>query len=169
MKTRSSARDRHRRSWRSFVGVLVTNGISFLQTMHGVENCQNSGGTFLGWQSADNSATRLWVTACPCEESRRPPGEGSTALVYEVAAPRGACPPPPAVPLWPREVGTWGLLQALQGGSPRAFERGLTRASRALGPRLLRLFTPPPDGPQSFWAAPTVLGGLALGSAHLEV
>ena len=48
------------------------------------------------------------------------PREFSTALGDEVAEQRGAMPPPPKAHLWPREVVTVGLLQALTGGGTRA-------------------------------------------------
>jgi hypothetical protein len=87
-----------------------------------------------------------------------------TALFYEVDEPLGAIPKHPAAHLWPSEVGPLGLLHALKGGGNRAFYRWLTRHYRARfprlpeRPRLLRLFTTPPDWTQVFLAAPTVLG-----------
>jgi len=88
------------------------------------------------------------------------------ALFDEVAEQLGALPPHPDAPLWPRAVGTWGLLQALQGVGHRAFDRWVRRDSRALCPgwpertRLLRLCTPHQDGTTACVAAPTGLGGI---------
>jgi hypothetical protein len=87
-----------------------------------------------------------------------------TALFYEVDEQIGALPKHAEAHLWPSEVVTLGLLQALKGVGNRAFSRWLTRDSRALFPqlpertRLLRLFTTHQDWTPAFWAAPTVLG-----------
>jgi hypothetical protein len=89
-----------------------------------------------------------------------------TALFSEVDAQMGASPPPPEALLWPREVVPWGLLQALKGGGKRPCSRWVTRASRALvprlpePPRLCRLLQPHPAWTQGCWAAPTVRGGI---------
>src|SRR5256886_5562496 len=96
-----------------------------------------------------------------------------TALFYEVDEQLRDIPKHPEARLWPSEVVTLGLLQALKGGGNRAVYRWLTRDSRALFPRLpertrlLRLFTTHQDWTQVFLAAPTVLGvidtdGIAL-------
>jgi len=87
-----------------------------------------------------------------------------TALFFHVDEPMRALPTPPEARLWPSEVVTLGLLQALKGVGNRAFYRWLTRDYRALFPqlpartRLFRLFRTPQDGTQAFLAAPTVLG-----------
>jgi len=71
---------------------------------------------------------------------------------------------PPAARLWPSEVVTVGLLQALTGVGNRAFYWWLTRDSRPLLPRLpertrlLRLLTTQQDWTRAFLATPTVLG-----------
>ena len=100
--------------------------------------------------------------------------ELSTAWFSHIEQPRHAMPPPPAAHLWPRAVGTLGLLPALQGGGTRPCSRWVPRDSRALFPRLpartrlLRLLKPQQDWTQGCWAAPTVLGGSATeGSAWL--
>src|SRR5438067_3599023 len=100
--------------------------------------------------------------------------ELSTAWFSHIEQPRHAMPPPPAAHLWPRAVGTLGLLPALQGGGTRPCSRWVPRDSRALFPRLpartrlLRLLKPQQDWTQVCWAAPTVLGGSATeGSAWL--
>jgi hypothetical protein len=87
-----------------------------------------------------------------------------TALFSEVDEQLRPIPKHPEAHLWPSEVGTLGLLHALQGGGTRPFSRWLTRDYGALfprlpeRPRLLRLFRTPQDWPQVFLAAPTVLG-----------
>src|SRR5258708_4036723 len=87
-----------------------------------------------------------------------------TALFYEVDEQMRTIPKHPEAHLWPSEVVTLGLLHALKGGGNRAFYRWLTRAYRALFPRLpertrlFRLFTTHHDWTQIFLAAPTVLG-----------
>src|SRR5215831_3095776 len=89
-----------------------------------------------------------------------------TALFSEVDEQMGAIPKHPEAHLWPSEVVTWGLLQALQGGGNRAFYRWLTRDYRPLFPRLpertrlFRLLKTHQDWTQFFMAAPTVLGGI---------
>jgi hypothetical protein len=73
-------------------------------------------------------------------------------------------PQHPQATLWPSEVVTLGLLQALKGGGNRAFSRWLTRDYRGLFPhlpertRLLRLFVTHQEWTQAFLATPTVLG-----------
>ena len=58
--------------------------------------------------------------------------------------------------LWPSEVVTWGLLQALTGGGNRPFSRWLTRDYRPLFPhlpertRLFRLLKTHQDWTQVF-------------------
>jgi hypothetical protein len=113
----------------------------------------------------------------PCQPWRSPlpPVDCMSAVFSAVEEPRRALPPHPAARRGPREVGPGGLLHARQGGGHRAGYRGLTRDSRALcprwpaRPRLWRLVTPPQDWPQTFLAAPTVLGGLApYGLARLH-
>ncbi len=70
----------------------------------------------------------------------------------------------PHATLWPSEVVTLGILQALKGGGKRAFYRWLTRDYRTLFPRLpertrlFRLFVTHQHWTQVFLAAPTVLG-----------
>jgi len=70
-----------------------------------------------------------------------------TALFYAVDEQIGAIATPPEAHLWPREVVTLGLVQALKGVGTRPFSRWVTRDYRALFPRLpertrlLRLFT----------------------------
>jgi hypothetical protein len=87
-----------------------------------------------------------------------------TALFYEVDEQTHPLPKHPDARLWPSEVGTLGLLHALQGVGNRAFYRWLTRDYRALFPRLpertrlFRLFKTHQDWTQLFLAAPTVLG-----------
>jgi hypothetical protein len=88
-----------------------------------------------------------------------------TALFCQVDDHLAGLPTHPEGPtLWPREVGTLGLLHARKGGGNRPFSRWLTRAYRALcprlpeRPRLCRLFTTHQDWTQVFLAAPTVLG-----------
>jgi hypothetical protein len=94
------------------------------------------------------------------------PVELITALFYEVDEQMRAIPKHPEAHLWPSEVVTLGLLHALKGGGNRPFYRWLTRDYRPLFPqlpertRLFRLFRPPQAWPQSFLAAPTVLGGI---------
>jgi hypothetical protein len=118
----------------------------------------------LGLQWSDDSSTLGGVTSCPCEERRLSTVEFITALFYEVAAQLHAIPQHPEARLWPSAVGTLGLLHALQGGGTRPFSHCLTRDYRPLlpqlpeRPRLLRLLKTPQDWPQSFLAAPTVLG-----------
>jgi hypothetical protein len=119
---------------------------------------------FLDVPWSDDSSTRLAVTSCPEAESRRTTGELLTAWFYEVDEPLRALPQPPEAPLGPREGGPLGRLHALKGGGHRPGSRGWTRDARAWlprlpeRPRLLRLCKTPPDGPQLFLAAPTVLG-----------
>jgi hypothetical protein len=60
----------------------------------------------------------------------------STALCWQVADHLAGLPTHPEAPLWPRAVGTVGLLQTRPGVGNRAFSRWLTRDSRALFPRL---------------------------------
>ena len=90
-----------------------------------------------------------------------------TALFYEVDEQLRAIPKHPEARLWPSEVVTLGLLHALKGGGNRPFSRWLTRASRALCPRLpertrlLRRLPPPQAWTQVFVAAPPGLGVLA--------
>src|SRR2546428_10359553 len=73
-------------------------------------------------------------------------------------------PKHPEAHLWPSEVVTLGLLNALKGVGNRAFSRWLTRDYRALFPclpertRLFRLFRTHQAWTQVFLAAPTVLG-----------
>ena len=87
-----------------------------------------------------------------------------TALFYEVDEQLCAIPKHPEAHLWPSEVVTLGLLQALKGGGNRAFYRWLTRDYRPLFPRLpertrlFRLFATHQDWTRAFLAAPTVLG-----------
>src|SRR5712691_8357423 len=86
-----------------------------------------------------------------------------TALFYEVDEQMRTIPKHPHAHLWPSEVVTLGLLQALKGVGNRAFYRWLTRDYRPLFPhvpertRLFRLFTTHQDWTQVFLAAPTVL------------
>jgi len=76
-------------------------------------------------------------------------------------------PKHPEAHLWPSEVVPLGLLQALQGVGNRPFYRWLTRAYRALFPRLpertrlFRLLKTHQDWTQVFLASPTVLGVIA--------
>jgi hypothetical protein len=96
-----------------------------------------------------------------------------TALFYEVDEQLRAIPTHPEAHLWPSEVVTVGLLQALKGVGNRPLYRWLTRDYRPLFPRLPertrllpRLITQQ-DWPRAFLAAPTVLGvidtyGIAL-------
>jgi hypothetical protein len=87
-----------------------------------------------------------------------------TALFDEVDEQMGAIPKHPEAHLWPSEVVTLGLLHARKGVGNRACYRWLTRAYRALFPRLpertrlFRLFKTPQGWTQIFLAAPTVLG-----------
>jgi len=87
-----------------------------------------------------------------------------TALFCQVDDHLPAIPKHPEAHLWPSEVGTLGLLHALKGVGNRAFDRWLTRDSRALFPRvpertrLFRLCRTPQDWTQICLAAPTVLG-----------
>src|SRR5919205_1955010 len=87
-----------------------------------------------------------------------------TALVYEVDEQIGAIPKHPEALLWPSEVVTLGLLHAPQGVGNRPFYRWLTRAYRALFPRLpertrlFRLLKTHQDWTKICLAAPTVLG-----------
>src|SRR5437879_11203687 len=103
---------------------------------------------FLHLQSFDDSSTLLSVTSFPGEESRMMTVEFITALFYEVDEQLGAIPTHPEAHLWPSEVGTLGLLQALKGVGNRAFYRWRTRDFRPLFPllpertRLFGLFTP---------------------------
>src|SRR6266545_4822311 len=89
-----------------------------------------------------------------------------TALFCQVDDPLAGIPKHPHATLWPSEIVTLGILQALKGGGNRAFSRWLTRDYRALCPRLpertrlLRLFRTHQDWTQVFLAAPTVLGGI---------
>src|SRR4029450_9090675 len=86
-----------------------------------------------------------------------------TALFYHIDQQGHARPKHPEAHLWPSEVVTLGLLQALKGGGNRPFSRWLTRDSRALFPRLpertrlFRLFTTHTDWTRAFLATPTVL------------
>jgi hypothetical protein len=69
--------------------------------------------------------------------------EWITALFYEVDAQMRTIPTHLEIHLWPSEVVTLGLLQALKGVGNRACSRWLTRDSRPLCPHLLertRLF-----------------------------
>ena len=74
-----------------------------------------------------------------------------TALFCQVDDQLSGFPTHPEAHLWPSEVVTLGLLQALKGGGNRPFSRWLTRDSRPLFPRvpertrLLRLITTPQD------------------------
>jgi hypothetical protein len=85
-------------------------------------------------------------------------------LFYQVDEQMHDMPQHPHASLWPSEVVTLGLLQALKGGGNRAFYRWLTRDYRALFPRLpertrlFRLFITHQDWTQVFLASPTVLG-----------
>ena len=96
-----------------------------------------------------------------------------TAFFGQVADQLAGLPQPPEAHRWPREVGPLGLLHAFQGGGNRAVSRWLTRASRALcprvpeRPRLLRLCTTHHDGPPAFVAAPPVRGGMAPSGIEL--
>ena len=86
------------------------------------------------------------------------------ALFYEVDEHMQDIPKHPQAVLWPSEIVTLGLLQALKGVGNRAFYRWLTRDYRAVFPRLpertrlFRLFMTHQDWTQVFLAAPTVLG-----------
>jgi hypothetical protein len=89
-----------------------------------------------------------------------------TALFYEVDEQLHAIPKHPEAHLWPSEVVTLGLLQALKGVGNRPFYRWLTRDYRSLCPRLpertrlFRLLTTHQDWTRVFLATPTVLGGI---------
>ena len=89
-----------------------------------------------------------------------------TALFCQVDDPLAGIPTHPHATLWPSEIVTLGILQALKGGGNRAFSRWLPRDYRALFPRLpertrlLRLFRTHQDWTQVFLAAPTVRGGI---------
>jgi len=86
------------------------------------------------------------------------------ALFCQVDDHMQGLPKHPQATLWPSEVVTLGLLQALQGVGHRALYRWLARDYRPLFPhlperlRLVRLFTTHQDWTQRFWAAPTLLG-----------
>jgi hypothetical protein len=56
---------------------------------------KNQWAKFLGLQSSDDSSTLVWVTACPCEESRMTTVDFITALFYEVDEQIGAIPKHP--------------------------------------------------------------------------
>jgi hypothetical protein len=87
-----------------------------------------------------------------------------TALFYHSDEPMHDMPKHPEAHRWPSAVVTLGLLHALKGVGNRPFYRWLTRASRALCPRLpertrlFRLLKTPQDWTQVFLAAPTGLG-----------
>src|SRR6266513_5058590 len=87
-----------------------------------------------------------------------------TALFCQVDDHLSGFPTHPEAHLWPSEVVTLGLLQALKGGGNRPFSRWLTRDYRPLFPRLpertrlFRLLKTHQDWTQVFLAAPTVLG-----------
>jgi len=96
-----------------------------------------------------------------------------TALFCQVDDHLAGLPKHPAAHLWPSEVVTLGLLQALKGVGNRAFSRWLTRDFRPLLPllpertRLFRLFTTHHDWTQAFLAAPSVLGGIDTSGMEL--
>src|SRR5437660_8503199 len=98
------------------------------------------------------------------EESMTATIEFLTALFCQVDDQLSGFPTHPEAHLWPSEVVTLGLLQALKGGGNRPFSRWLTRDYRPLFPhlpertRLFRLLKTHQDWTQVFLAAPTVLG-----------
>jgi hypothetical protein len=87
-----------------------------------------------------------------------------TALFCQVDDQLSGLPKHPEAHLWPSEVVTLGLLQALKGVGNRPFYRWLTRDYRPLFPRLpertrlFRLLKTHQDWTRPFLAAPTVLG-----------
>src|SRR5919204_5894162 len=109
-------------------------------------------------------AGRKRATLPEAEESMTTTIEFITALFCQVDDQLAGLPKHPEARLWPSEVVTLGLLNALKGGGNRAFYRWLTRDYRALFPRLpertrlFRLFATHHDWTQVFLAAPTVLG-----------
>src|SRR5437660_3779091 len=109
-------------------------------------------------------AGRKRATLPGTEESMTATIEFLTALFCQVDDQLSGFPTHPEAHLWPSEVVTLGLLQALKGGGNRPFSRWLTRDYRPLFPRLpertrlFRLFTTHHDWTQAFLAAPTVLG-----------
>lgn len=92
------------------------------------------------------------------------PHDVMIALGSAVAPERLESPQHPEAPLSPRAVVPLALLQAIQGGGPRAFDRGLPRASGALlppvpeRPRWARLLQTHTAWTARWRAAPTVWG-----------
>jgi len=102
----------------------------------------------------------------PCLAEPRPTVDCRSALFWQVATPLQDRSKHPPAPVWPSAGVPLGRLHARTGGGHRAGSRGLPRASRPLlpqcpeRPRLWRLCSTPPDGPQACLAAPPGLGGI---------
>jgi hypothetical protein len=85
-------------------------------------------------------------------------------LFYRIDDAMKDMPTQPRASLWPSEVVTLGVLFALKGVGTRAVYRWLSRDWRPLFPalpertRLFRLFAAHPQWPETFLAAPSVLG-----------
>src|SRR2546427_10974116 len=109
-------------------------------------------------------AGRKCATLPGAEESMTTTIDFITALFCQVDDHLSGLPKHPEARLWPSEVLTLVLLHALKGVGNRAFYRWLTKAYRALFPRLpgrtrlFRLFMTHQDWTQVFLASPTVLG-----------
>jgi hypothetical protein len=92
------------------------------------------------------------------------PQDFMIALFYAVDQERLEVPKHPDATLYPSEVVTLALLQAIKGGGTRAFYRWLTHADRPWCPhgpertRLARLCKTPPRGPPGFWRPPPCWG-----------
>src|SRR6516164_8495356 len=118
-------------------------------------------------------AGRKRATLPGAEESMTTTIDFITALCCQGDDQLSGLPKHPEARLWPSEVVTLGLLQALKGVGNRPFSRWLARDYRPLFPRLpertrlFRLLRTHHDWTQAFLAAPTVLGvidtyGIAL-------
>src|SRR6516164_8618898 len=100
------------------------------------------------------------------EESMTTTIEFITALFCQVDDHLAGLPKHPEAHLWPSEVVTLRLLNALKGVGNRSFYRWLTRDYRPLFPglpertRLFRLLTTHQAWTRAFLATPTVLGGI---------
>ena len=96
----------------------------------------------MGVQSSDNSATRLWVTACPCEESRRPPGEGARCWSTRSQRRGAPAPHPPRSLSGPVRWAPGGCSRPSKAGAPGIRARADARLSRPGPPPLAPLHAP---------------------------